>query len=361
MPPSLFSPITIGSTTARNRIWVSPMCQYSVLDEDGVPGDWQLSHLGSMAAGGAGLVIAEATAIRPDGRISPRDTGLWNDRQEQEWARIVRHIRAQGAVAGIQLAHAGRKASTFPLWGSERRGTVPAAGGGWETVGPSPIAFGDLAAPRALTESEILEVIEQFADAAVRAERAGFDVVEVHAAHGYLLHQFLSPLSNHREDRWGGSFEHRVRLTVEVVRRVRERVAIPVLVRFSATDWVPSGGWDLEQTIAAADLVRAAGADLIDVSTGGNVLAPIPVGPGYQVEFASELRARTGIPTAAVGLITDARQAQAIVETGQADAVLLGREFLRDPHTPLRFARELEVDESFIRELCAPPHRRAYA
>jgi len=360
MPPALFSPLSIGSVTARNRIWVSPMCQYSVLDEDGVPGDWQLAHLGSMAAGGAGLVVAEATAIRPDGRISPRDTGLWNDRQEQEWSRITRLIRAQGALAGIQLAHAGRKASTYPLWGSERqRGTVPASEGGWETVAPSAVAYDGLADPRALTDPEIEELIEQFAESAVRAERAGFDVIEVHAAHGYLLHQFLSPRSNHRDDRWGGPLEHRARLTVEVVRRMRERTALPIMVRFSATDWVDDG-WDLEQTIIAAELVRAAGADLIDVSTGGNVPARIPTGPGYQVRFAAELKARTGIPTAAVGLITDARHAAEIVESGQADAVMLGREFLRDPHTALRFARELQVDDALVRDWCAPQHRRGY-
>lgn len=358
--PLLFAPMTLGGLEIRNRLWVSPMCQYAVLGEDGVPTDWHLAHLGSLAAGGTGLVIAEATAVSPEGRISPRDTGLWNDAQQEAWERIVRLIHASGSRAGIQLGHAGRKASTFPDWGAESQGSVPESEGGWRTVAPSPIAFDGLDDPTALDAEGIDGVVRAFAAAAARARAAGFDVVEIHAAHGYLLHQFLSPLSNHREDRWGGSLENRARIVVDVVEAVAEVFPGPLFVRVSATDWVESGGWDVEQTAKIVPWLTAAGADLIDVSSGGNLPAPIPVAPGYQTGFSDEIRRRTGASTASVGLITTAQQAESILVTGQADAILLGREHLRDPHTASRFARELGVDPATIRTWVAPPHRRGH-
>jgi 2,4-dienoyl-CoA reductase-like NADH-dependent reductase (Old Yellow Enzyme family) len=336
----LFTPITLRRTTVRNRVWVAPMCQYSAVD--GVPNDWHLVHLGSFARGGAGLVLTEATAVVPEGRISPEDTGLWNDEQQQAWARIVAFVHGQGATAGIQLAHAGRKASTFsPFTG---RGSVPEEDGGWETVGPSAAAFPGYRAPRQLTEQEIGDVVAAFAASARRALAAGFDVLEIHAAHGYLLHEFLSPLSNTRDDRYGGSFENRVRLLLEVVAAVRAAVPedTPLLVRVSATDWV-EGGWDDDQTVRLAGLLREAGVDLVDTSTGGNAPADIPLGPGYQVRFARRVRQEAGIPSGAVGLITEAKQAEEVVADGSADVVLLARALLRDPHWPLRAAHELGV------------------
>ncbi len=343
--PGLFDPITVRSTEIRNRLWVAPMCQYSVPERDGVPTDWHLVHLGALARGGAGLVIAEATGVTPEGRISPEDTGLWNDAQEAAWARITAFIRSQGAVPGIQLAHAGRKASTFAPWGSDRTGTVPVAEGGWQSVAPSAVAFEGYAVPRALELEELPGLVRAFADAAVRAVRAGFGLVELHAAHGYLLHEFLSPLSNLRDDAYGGPLENRARLLLEIVRATRAAIGdeLPLLVRFSATDWA-EGGWDAEQTATVAAWAREAGADLFDVSSGGLVAhQSIPLSPGYQVPLAERVSAE-GVEVSAVGLITDPHQADDIIRSGRADAVMLGRELLRDPHFPLRAAVALGVD-----------------
>lgn len=343
--PGLFDPIAVRSTTIRNRLWVPPMCQYSVPARDGVPTDWHLVHLGSFARGGAGLVIAEATAVESAGRISPEDTGLWSDAQEEAWAPITRFVREQGAVPGVQLAHAGRKASTFSPWGDARTGSVPLEEGGWTTVAPSAIAFDDYAAPRALETAELPGIVRAFADAGSRAVRAGFGLVELHAAHGYLLHQFLSPLSNRRDDAYGGSLENRARLLLETVREVRAAVGeLPLLVRLSATDWA-EGGWDEEQTAIVAGWAREAGADLFDVSSGGLVAeARVPIGPGYQVPLAELVGREAGVPVSAVGLITTAARADAVIREGRADAVLMGRELLRDPHFPLRASVELGVD-----------------
>jgi 2,4-dienoyl-CoA reductase-like NADH-dependent reductase (Old Yellow Enzyme family) len=336
----LFAPFRLRTTTIRNRVWVAPMCQYSA--RDGVPNDWHLVHLGSFARGGAGLVLTEATAVSPEGRISPADTGIWNDEQVAAWTRIVDFVRGQGATAGIQLAHAGRKASTRPPF--EGRGSVPAEEGGWETVGPSAVAFPGIAEPRELTPDAVDQVVADFTAAALRALSAGFEVLEIHAAHGYLLHEFLSPLSNRREDDYGGSFANRVRLLLRVVDSVRTAVPerTPLLVRISATDWV-EGGWGADDSVALAGLLREAGVDLIDVSTGGNAPADIPVEAGYQVPFARRIRDEAGIPVGAVGLITEPKQAEELVADGHADAVLLARAMLRDPHWALRAAHELGV------------------
>ncbi|WP_213813930.1 NADH:flavin oxidoreductase/NADH oxidase [Glaciihabitans sp. dw_435] len=343
--PSLFDPITLRETTIRNRIWVAPMCQYSVTKRDGIPTDWHFVHLGSFATGGAGLIIVEATAVSPEGRISPNDVGLWNGEQLDAWARIVDFMHAQGAVAGIQLAHAGRKASTYPALGGDQHGTVPESEGGWPTVGPSAVAFGSYAAPTALDTAGIDGVVANFVQSAIRSVQAGFDLIELHAAHGYLLHQFLSPLSNQREDEYGGSLENRARLLLRIVREIRTAIGetVPLVVRFSATDWA-EGGWDQDQTAIVAGWARDAGADLSDISTGGNVSGvTIPIGPGYQVSFADHVKSTAGVATAAVGLITEAAHAEEIVASGQADAVLFGREMLRDPHFALRAAHELGV------------------
>lgn len=337
---SLFDPIRFRDVRLRNRIAVSPMCEYSAVD--GVPQPWHLVHLGSRAVGGAGLVIAEASAVEPRGRISPADTGIWNDAQRHAWADIARFIAQQGAVAGIQLAHAGRKASVDLPWFGGRR--VDSDAGGWRPVAPSAIAYAQgEPAPLALDDAGIRAIVAAFAQAAQRALDAGFEVVEVHAAHGYLLHEFLSPLSNQRDDAWGGSFDNRIRLTRDVVAAVRavwpER--LPLFVRISATDWA-DGGWDIEQSIALSRLLAGEGVDLVDVSSGG--LVPhqlIPTEPGYQVPFAARIRAESNIATGAVGLITEPQQANAIITEGQADLVLLARELLRDPYWPRRAAKAL--------------------
>ncbi|MFZ5851387.1 MAG: NADH:flavin oxidoreductase/NADH oxidase [Actinomycetota bacterium] len=338
----LYTPLTLRGTTTRNRVWVSPMCQYSAVD--GVPQDWHLVHLGGFAVGGAGLVLTEATAVSPEGRISPADTGLYDDAQVDAWRRIVDFVRAQGAVPGVQLAHAGRKASVRPPW---QGGTaVPPAEGGWPTVAPSPIPFGGLPAPRELTDTDLRRVRADVAAAARRALAAGFEVVEVHMAHGYLLHEFLSPLANRRTDGYGGPFENRVRFPLEVVDVLREVLPerLPLLVRVSATDWV-DGGWSVDETVAFARLLAEHGVDLVDCSSGGLVPdATIPAAPGYQVPFAERVRREAGVPTAAVGLLTDAKQAEDLLAVGAADAVVVGRELLRDPHTPLRWAHDLGVD-----------------
>jgi 2,4-dienoyl-CoA reductase-like NADH-dependent reductase (Old Yellow Enzyme family) len=339
----LFQPLTLRGLTLPNRIAVSPMCQYS--SRDGLPDDWHLVHLGGLAQGGAGLVITEAAAVLPEGRISPEDLGLWTMAQAEGLARIVRFIKSQGAVPGIQLAHAGRKASAFSPW--RGRGSVPPAAGGWTPVAPSALPFdADWAVPRALDEAGILAVIEAFMDAARRALAAGFQVIEVHAAHGYLLHQFLSPLSNQRTDAYGGSFENRTRLVREVVGALRAILPeeTPLLVRLSATDWV-AGGWDLDQTVALALELRALGVDLVDCSSGGlSPLQKIAPAPGYQVPFAARIRTEAGLPTGAVGLITEPAQAERILAEGSADLVLLARELLRNPRWPLHAAQVLGAE-----------------
>ncbi len=318
------------------------MCQYSCDAQDGVPTDWHLVHLGSHAIGGFGLVLTEATAVNAEGRISPQDTGLWNDEQQAAWTRINTFLHAQGSSTGVQLAHAGRKASTYsPFAGGS--GSVPIAEGGWIAVAPSALPFGEYAVPRELTVEQIRGIVSDFRASAMRADAAGFDVVEIHAAHGYLVHQFLSPLSNRRSDGYGGDFEGRSRLLAEIVTAVREvwPQHKPLFVRFSGTDWT-EGGWSIEDTEAAAALVGRLGADLIDVSSGGNVTrADIPVGPGYQVPLARAVRSATGLPVGAVGLITDPVQAEQILSDGSADVVLLARAALREPGWPLRAAHEL--------------------
>jgi 2,4-dienoyl-CoA reductase-like NADH-dependent reductase (Old Yellow Enzyme family) len=341
--PVLFSPFEQRSVTLRNRIAVSPMCQYSCVD--GVANDWHLVHLGSRAAGGAGAVIAEATAVTPEGRISPADCGLWNDAQAEAFRPVAAFIRAHGAVPGIQLAHAGRKASTAAPWHGGK--PVGPDAGGWRPVAPSPLRFsGGYPEPHELTAGEIADLVAAFAAATERALAAGFDIVELHMAHGYLLHEFLSPLSNRRADAYGGDLENRMRLPLEVAAAAR-RVwpeHLPLWVRISATDWV-EGGWDLKQSTVLARRLAALGADLIDCSSGG--LAPhahVPVAPGYQVPFAAAIRREAGIATGAVGLITQPVQAEQILAAGDADVVLLARELLRDPYWPLHAARTLGVD-----------------
>jgi 2,4-dienoyl-CoA reductase-like NADH-dependent reductase (Old Yellow Enzyme family) len=341
--PHLFEPLALRGFSFRNRVFVSPMCQYS--SDNGMPTDWHFVHLGSRAVGGAGLVMVEATAVSPEGRISPRDSGIWSDAHTAGFARIAAFVRAQGAAAGIQLAHAGRKASTRVPWDRSGPPEVKIDEGGWEPLAPSAIAFAPgYPQPRAIDEAGIEKVIADFATAARRARAAGFDVVEIHSAHGYLLHSFLSPLCNRREDRWGGSFENRTRLVREVARAVRAAFEGPLLLRVSATDWA-DGGWDLPQTIALVKGLRTDGIDLIDCSSGGAVAhAKIPVAPGYQVPFAAAVRREARIATGAVGLITEPAQAEQIVAAGDADCVLLARAMLRDPYWPLHAAKALGVD-----------------
>lgn len=341
---SLFQPLTLRDVTFRNRIGVSPMCMYS--SDDGFANDWHLVHLGQFAVGGAALVLTEATAVVPEGRISPQDLGIWKDEHVDMLAGIGRFVRAQGAVWGSQLAHAGRKASTIRPW--DGGGPADESQDGWTPIyGPSALPFdAGYQTPVELDSLGIARVVNAFRDAATRALAAEMEIVEIHAAHGYLLHQFLSPLSNTRADNYGGSFENRTRLLRDVVAAIREvwPERLPLGARLSATDWT-EGGWTPDETVALAKLLRADGVDLIDVSTGGNVpTAKIPLGAGYQVEFAERVRRGSGVTTAAVGLITSPQQADQIVRTGQADMTFLARELLRDPHWPLRAARELHVD-----------------
>ena len=337
----LFDPLTIRSLTLPNRVMVSPMCEYSSVD--GFANDWHLVHLGSRAAGGAGLVLTEATAVVPEGRISPQDLGIWRDDHVERLAAIARFIHGQGSVAGMQLAHAGRKASTYRPW--DGAGMVPESEGGWtNVVAPSALRFADgFPLPQALTLAGIREVVDAFARAARRALDAGFQVIEIHAAHGYLINEFLSPLTNKREDTYGGTFDNRTRLLREVVTAARsvwpER--LPLFVRISAIEWV-EGGWNIEDSVALARALRPLGVDFIDCSSGGNVaVAAIPVAPGFQTPFAAQIRRDADILTGAVGLITSPAQAEQIISTGQADAVLLARELLRDPYWPLHAARQL--------------------
>ena len=341
----LFAPLALRSLTLAHRIVVSPMCQYSSVD--GFSNDWHLVHLGSRAVGGAALVLTEASAVVPEGRISPHDLGIYDDQHVPGLARIVRFIHTQKTLAGIQIAHAGRKGSTLRPWEQVAGHPVAVAAdaGGWEPVAPTsePFAHG-YPVPRALTTEEISGVVESFRGAAARALAAGFDIVEIHAAHGYLLHQFYSPLINTRTDAYGGSYDNRVRLCLEVVDAVRgvwpER--LPLFVRISATDW-KEGGWDLEQSIELARRLRDRGVDLVDCSSGGGVHdQQIPLAAGYQVPFAEAIRRDAGIATGAVGLITTAAQADVIVRSGQADVVLIARQLLRDPYWPLHVADELE-------------------
>ena len=340
---SLLQPFHLGDLSLRNRIVVSPMCQYSAVD--GMPDDWHLVHLGTRAVGGAGLVFTEAAAVSPEGRISPADAGIWNDAQAQAWKRIVDFLHARGAAAGVQLAHAGRKASTAAPWDGGK--PLRDAEGGWTTLAPSAVPFAENGPePRALDDAGLAKVVDDFREAARRSAAAGMDAIEVHAAHGYLLHQFLSPLSNRRADAYGGSLENRARLLREVVAAVREVWPSPksLWVRVSATDWV-SGGWDVDECVQLARWLKADGVDVVDVSSGGSVPhADIPVEPGYQVPFAARIRREAGVPTAAVGLITDAAQAQEILDRGDADLVLLAREMLRDPYFPRRAAQALQAD-----------------
>jgi 2,4-dienoyl-CoA reductase-like NADH-dependent reductase (Old Yellow Enzyme family) len=337
----LFDPLAIRDITFANRIFVSPMCQYS--STDGYASDWHFVHLGSRAVGGVGLVLTEATAVLPEGRISPQDLGIWSDDHIAPLARVVRFIHEQGSVAGMQLAHAGRKASTYAPWAGHA--TVPESEGGWKNVvAPSPLPFTDgYPMPRALSIEGIKNIVVAFAAAARRACEAGFRVIEIHAAHGYLIHEFLSPLSNQRTDTYGGSFENRTRILREIVAAVRGSwpEGAPLFVRISATDWI-GGGWDIQQSVELARQLKDLGADLIDCSSGGNVPhAKIPVGPGYQTPFADQIRREANILTGAVGMITSPIQAEHIVLTGQADAVIMAQELLRDPYWPMRAAREL--------------------
>jgi 2,4-dienoyl-CoA reductase-like NADH-dependent reductase (Old Yellow Enzyme family) len=338
--PHLFEPLTLRGLTLQNRVVVSPMCQYSAFD--GFANDWHFVHLSSRAVGGAGLVFTEASAVTPDGRISPEDLGIWHDVHGAALERTVRFIKTQGSAAGMQLAHAGRKGSTHRPWSGS--GAVPQDQGGWQPIGPTAEPFApNYPVPRPMTKADIDDTTGAFAAAAGRALQAGFDVVEIHAAHGYLIHEFLSPVSNTRSDEYGGSFENRIRFGVEIVDAVRavwpeDR---PLFVRISASDWV-EGGWTIEQSVELARVLQAHGVDLIDCSSGGNVSsARIPLGPGYQVPFAEQVRRDAGIPTGAVGLITTATQADEIVRSGKADCVLMAREILRDPYWPLRAAVEL--------------------
>lgn len=340
---SLFDPITLRDLTIRNRVWLPPMCQYQA--SDGVPSDWQLVHYGARAAGGFGLIIAEATGVVPEGRITPACCGLWNDTQRNAWARVVDFSHRQGAAMGVQLGHAGRKASSW--WDfSGHTGSVAPADGGWQTVAPSAIAFPGYETPREATRDDIHRIVDAFADAARRADEAGFDVIELHGAHGYLLCEFLSPLTNHRTDEYGGDFAGRTRLLLEVCDAVRAvwPANKPLLVRLSATEWLDDG-WSVEDTVALAPQLGAHGVDFLDVSSGGNVPAPINLGPGYQVPLAAAVR-QAGLPVSAVGLITEPRQAQQVLDDEAADVVEIGRAALRQPSWPLWAAHELGADKA---------------
>lgn len=352
---SLFAPYTLRSLTIPNRIWMAAMCQYSAAPEGdavGAPTDWHFTHLAARATGGTGLIVTEATAISPEGRISPYDLGIWNDTQVAAFRRITAFLKSQGTVPGIQLSHAGRKASTERTWVDRGRQITPDQPYGWTPSGPSAIAFGESSTvPKELTTSDIREIVQQFADAAERALAAGFEVAEIHGAHGYLIHQFLSPHSNHRTDEYGGSFEGRTRFALEVVEAVRAvwPENLPVFFRVSATDWLTENpederdGWTADDTVRLAKELQARGVDLMDVSTGGNAPdAKIETGPHYQVPFAERVRNETGMPVAAVGLITDPERAQDVIASGQADAVLLGRELLRNPYWARHAAATLD-------------------
>lgn len=343
MSSKLFSPLSIKTITLKNRIVISPMCQYSAIE--GFANDWHLVHLGSRAIGGAGLIIQEATSVSPEGRISPEDLGIWKDEQIKKMQQINSFIVSQNSVPGIQLAHAGRKASAASPWNGGRKVAIDQ--GGWNTVAPSAVAYHENEeVPLALDKTGIQKVITDFKSATKRAVKAGFQVMEIHAAHGYLIHQFLSPLSNLRTDEYGGSFENRIRLTLEVLEAVQSEWPenLPLLVRISASDWA-EGGWNLEESIQLSKILKEKGVDLIDVSSGGAVShQQIPLSPNYQVAFAESIKKEAGIPTGAVGLITDAAQAAEIIASGKADLVLFARESLRNPNLGLTFAHDLDAE-----------------
>jgi 2,4-dienoyl-CoA reductase-like NADH-dependent reductase (Old Yellow Enzyme family) len=345
----LFSPLQIRSLTFKNRIVTSPMCQYS--STDGFANDWHLAHLGSFAVGGAALVFTEATAVTPDGRISPSDLGIWKDEHIEFLKRITTFIKSQGAIPGMQLAHAGRKASTQAPWIGN--GPVQVKDGGWQPVAPSTIAFkeGDLL-PLELTIEQICTIVDQFQQAAKRALEAGFEVIELHGAHGYLINEFLSPLSNHRTDKYGGPFENRIRFVMEILESVKKVWPdhLPIFIRISATDWA-EGGWTENDSVNLAKVIMDKGIDLVDCSSGGNAAkVQIPVGPLYQLKFADKVKKEAGILTGAVGMITTSEEAESIIKNGQADLVFLAREFLRDPHFPLRAAYELKADTKWPKQ-----------
>jgi 2,4-dienoyl-CoA reductase-like NADH-dependent reductase (Old Yellow Enzyme family) len=349
MSSQLFSSLPIKSIVLKNRITISPMCQYSA--KDGFANDWHLVHLGSRASGGAGLIIQEATAVAPEGRISPEDLGLWNDNQIEKLLTINQFIISQNSIPGIQLAHAGRKASVSAPWIGNKK--LDENQGGWETVAPSAIAYhSDEKKPVALDKTGIQKVISDFKSATKRALKAGFQVLEIHAAHGYLLHQFLSPLSNFRTDEYGGPFENRIRLLLEVLEAVESEWPknLPLFVRISATDWA-DGGWNIDESVQLSKILKEKGVDLIDVSSGGLVShQQISLGPNYQVPFAEKIKKETGILTGAVGLITEAIQAEEIISSGKADLVLFARESLRNPNLALNFAKELSATISWPKQ-----------
>jgi 2,4-dienoyl-CoA reductase-like NADH-dependent reductase (Old Yellow Enzyme family) len=351
---NLFTQLKIRGIEFKNRIVVSPMCQYSAIN--GMPSDWHLVHLGSRAVGGAALIIQEATAVSPEGRISPEDLGIWNDKQGEAYKRINDFIKSQKCIPGIQLAHAGRKASTYAPWKGE--GMVKVEEEGWDCYAPSPIAFSDnYPLPKEMSLVDIQKAIINFKDAAKRSVDAGYGVIELHFAHGYLVHQFLSPISNKRTDEYGGSFENRSRLAMEIVREVRNVLPddFPLFVRISCTDWV-EGGWGIDDSVKLAKMFKDEGVDLIDCSSGGNIAkAKIPIAPGYQIPFSEKIKKETGILTGGVGLITEPKQADEIIRTGEADLVLLAREILRNPYWPINAARELGVKIEIPNQ-----HKRAY-
>ena len=343
----LLSPIKIRNIELKNRIAVSPMCQYS--SNDGFPTDWHLVHLGSRAVGGAGLIFTEATAVSPEGRISPDDAGIWNDAQVTAYKRITSFIKSQNAVPGIQLSHAGRKASTYSPW--KGNGKINIEEGGWQTIAPSSIPFGDnYPDPKEMDEKNIKLVIDQFVKASQRSIEAGYEIIELHFAHGYLGHEFLSPISNHRKDQYGGVLENRCRFSIELTKAVREVIpeGTPLFARISSTDWI-EGGWDIDQSVQLAKWLKEIGIDLIDCSSGGNVpQAQIPVGPGYQIPFAEKIKKEANILTGGVGLITTAEQAEEIIDSGKADIVLLAREMLRDPYFALHAAKKLNTGLNYL-------------
>ncbi|MCI1747058.1 MAG: NADH:flavin oxidoreductase/NADH oxidase [Acidipropionibacterium sp.] len=344
--PALFQPLELRGLTLPNRAWVPPMCQYSVDAQDGVPTQWHLLNYGSFAIGGFGLIVAEATAVDAVGRISPFDTGLWNDQQVDAWRTVTDAVHSLGGRIAVQLGHAGRKASTNRWWPGHRSGVVPAEEGGWQPVGPT-TQPGDGAefvgeTVHALTEPEILAIIDDFAAAARRAVQAGFDAIEIHSAHGYLLHQFYSPLSNTRTDGWGGDLDGRLRLPVEVARAVRGAIPdqMPLLARLSVTDW-REDGWTAADSVELTRRFKAVGVDLLDASSGGNSAARIPIGPGYQADLAAQVRAGADIPVSTVGMIWEPELAERLIAEGRTDAVMVGRGALRDSNWPLRAAHEL--------------------
>jgi 2,4-dienoyl-CoA reductase-like NADH-dependent reductase (Old Yellow Enzyme family) len=355
--PHLFSPIEIGPLSIRNRLWVSPMCQW-MAEADGLANAWHLVNYGQYAAGGAGLIVVEATATAPEGRIAAGDMGLWNDAQGESLRKVRDVIVQCGATPGIQISHAGRKGSGDALWTSGGRPFSPAAAEHWQTVGPSPIANTGLPVPRELSVPEIAQIVDGFAAAARRAVVAGFQVIDLHAAHGFLLHQFLSPTANHRTDEYGGSLAGRARLLREVVRAVRAAIGDQTVLaaRLSATEWI-EGGWDLEQTIEVARWIADDGVQFLDVSSGGLNRPPVPAAPGYQVPFAAALREATGLPVSAVGLIAEPYQAEQILVTGQADAVMVARAWMRNPHLGAAWASALGVSD--LDGIVAPPYSAA--